>query len=294
MKKIYWGALCLGAGLWSLTACSGSEDEIRQDTAAFRVESIIQGMARSPQLDATGAGSFVQGDVNTLFFQNAQGGLEQTYRYTYGATHYWQDLGLRPSVEGLKVSACYPPVETQTPHSYAWDVTNSQHPTPDFLAAPATAVEQNVTQQVNLKFKHLMHRLVVKLEADESTVTQDGLRQATLTLSQWMPVATLHLLKAEAQGATGTPVQQAVTGDQGTFILPPQPVGQIQLKVQVDQRQHTFRLSDMQVGGHPVRQLESGQSLTLTIRVSKGSFVITGQQIEGWGNQGEADGEIIL
>lgn len=294
MKRFCFWTISLGILTAGLTACSSNEHEALHENAAFSVVSAIQGNTRAPQLDASGAGSFVQGDVNTLFFQNGSGALEKTFSYTYGNNYYWYDLELRQPIDGLKVSACYPPVNAPTPQTFSWDVTSTQILTPDFLAAAATPLQQNVTSQVNLKFKHLMHRFAVKLVADGSTVTQTSLTTATLTLSQWKPAATINLLTAEVLGTTGSPALKTITGDQAAFIIPPQSVGDAQLKVQVDNRSQTFKLSEIKVGSTPVSQLESGKTLTLTIQVSKGAFVITGQSINGWGNQGEADGEIIL
>lgn len=285
----------MGWSILSLTliAC-GQEDTLSQSQIPFSVISVIQGNTRMPQLDTTGAGAFVNDDINTLFFQNGNGELEQTFNYQYGKTYYWYELELPQSVEGLKVSACYPPVDTENPKYYQWDVTNSQLPTSDFLAAQATVLQQNAASQVNLKFKHLMHLFKVKLEADETSVIPSTLDTAILTLSHWKPTAILNLFTAEVQKVTGAPSQQSQTGHQGLFILPPQETGDIQLKVQIGHRTSTFNLSDIRIENKPISQLESGKTLTLTIKVSKETFCITGQDISGWENQGEANGEIIL
>lgn len=293
MKKIYLQTFCLGILLPGLTACSNAQDTL-QDDVTFSIAANIRGITRAPQLDATGAGSFAKGDVNTLFFQNGNGALEKTFSYTHGNSYYWNDLELKQPIDGLKVSACYPPAEAANPQAYTWDVTSEKNLTPDLLAAPAQSVQQNVTQQVNLKFHHLMHQFAVKLEADGTTVTPSSLNTAVLTLSQWLPAASVNLLTAEVLNATGTPTQKALTGDKGSFILPPQSVGEIQLNVQVDNHTQTFKLSDIQIDGKPVNRLESGKTLSLTIQVSKGSFTITGQAINGWESQGEANGEIII
>lgn len=295
MKRIKLLALGLGCVSLSLTSCSSHENDSLPQDATFSVLAHIQGHTRAPQLDASGAGQFQAGDQNTLFFQNPQGTCQKTFNYTYGQTYYWPDLGVNQPAQEVKASACYPPVQTDTPQSYSWDVTATQIPTPDFLAAqPASLQLQNEKCQVSLNFRHLMHQFVVKLTADGTTTQPSELTQATLTLSQWKPVATLNLLTAAVTGATGTPAQKQLTGDAGSFILPPQAVGNIQLQVQVNQRSQTFLLKDLKINNQPVSQLESGKKLSLTIQVSKGSFTITGQSIQGWESQGEANGEIIL
>ena len=294
MKKIYLQTFCLGILSLGLAACSSNDQDALQDDVTFSIAASIQGITRAPQLDATGAGTFANGDVNTLFFQNGNGALEKTFSYTHGNSYYWNDLGLDHPIDGLKVSACYPPADAANPQAYTWDVTSAKNLTPDLLAAPATALKQNVTEQVNLKFNHLMHQFAVKLETDGTSVAPSSLNTAVLTLSQWLPAATINLLTAEVLNATGAPTQKVLTGGKGSFILPPQSVGEIKLNVQVENHTQTFKLSDIQIDGKPVNRLESGKILSLTIKVSKESFTITGQTINGWESQGEANGEIII
>lgn len=123
----------------------------------------------------------------------------------------------------------------------------------------------------------------------------DGdLAKTQVTISSFLPQAQINLLTATVQGVAGLPAQLHTQGTEAHFILPPQAVGNIEVKIAVGERTQNFRLSDLKVGDSPLTTLESGKAFTLAVKVSKNSFSITGQSIGPWGNQGEANGEIIL
>ena len=96
------------------------------------------------------------------------------------------------------------------------------------------------------------------------------------------------------KGASGTMARLESTGVESAFILPPQTVGTIEVKVELEDRSQTFRLSECKVNSSFLTQLQSGKFFTLVISVSRGSFTITGQDIDPWGSQGEANGDIII
>ena len=104
----------------------------------------------------------------------------------------------------------------------------------------------------------------------------------------------IDLLSAEVKGASGTMARLESTGVESAFILPPQTVGTIEVKVELEDRSQTFRLSECKVNSSFLTQLQSGKFFTLVISVSRGSFTITGQDIDPWGSQGEANGDIII
>lgn len=260
----------------------------------FSIRSDIQGVTRIPVLDGDGRGYFIEGDVNTVFFQDRNGKLLKEISYTYGNTYYWSDFQLENATDGLLVSACYPPVKADRPTDFSWDVTSSNLAIADFLAASPVEVIQGVTTDVVLKFNHLMHKIVVKLKADGTTVTEEDLSKAKISIYNFRPTAVIDLLSAEVKGASGTMARLESTGVESAFILPPQTVGTIEVKVELEDRSQTFRLSECKVNSSFLTQLQSGKFFTLVISVSRGSFTITGQDIDPWGSQGEANGDIII
>ena len=221
--------------------------------------------------------------------------LHEHSRFSINSTiYYWSDFQLEDAIGKLNVSACYPPVKTDSPTVFYWDVTSQEVVTVDFLAAPPVEVTQGVTTDVVLKFNHLMHKLVVKLKATGTTITEKDLGEAKASVSNFQSAAVIDLLKAKVQRASGTISQLEHTGIESIFILPPQPIGTIAIKVELNGRSKTFQLSECKVGSAFLTQLQSGKVFMLTISVSRNSFTITGQDIAPWGDQGEANGNITI
>lgn len=139
-----------------------------------------------------------------------------------------------------------------------------------------------------------MHRLVVALEADGATITNGDLADAKVTVARFYPESVINLFTATVEDVSGSVAQMQAKGTGVSFILPPQPVGDIEVKIEVNSYAQVFKLSDLKVASSPLTHLESGKAFTLKVRVSKSSFTITGQGIGPWGSQGEANGEIII
>ena len=293
MRKIILRVIAFYSLILAPAACSKNEDPLHEHSR-FSINSTIYVATRVPALDSNGQGHFSEGDINTVFFQDTQNRLLKELSYTYGNTYYWSDFQLEDAIGKLNVSACYPPVKTDSPTVFYWDVTSQEVVTVDFLAAPPVEVTQGVTTDVVLKFNHLMHKLVVKLKATGTTITEKDLGEAKVSVSNFQSAAVIDLLKAKVQRASGTISQLEHTGIESIFILPPQPIGTIAIKVELNGRSKTFQLSECKVGSAFLTQLQSGKVFMLTISVSRNSFTITGQDIAPWGDQGEANGNITI
>lgn len=290
-----YACVVLGFSLCGLAACSSSDDTL-PDNRAFVLDSSIQGvsLSRAPQLDASGKGQFTDGDVNTLFFMHKDGRFIKDFSYTYGQTYDWNDVQLNAAGQELKVSACYPAVSVSNPEDFSWDVTAQSTATADFLAAAPATVQEGYTTQVPLLFTHLMHKFIVRLQADGTTVMTSDLEKARIAVEEFLPKARINLLTATVKDAAGTPSEMFAQGAGADFILPPQSVGHMAVQITLGNRTQRFLLSDLKVGDSPLTTLDSGKAFTLTVKVSKSSFTITSQGIGPWGSQGEANGEIIL
>lgn len=174
MNTIKGAYIALGLSLCGLAACSSSDDTM-PGNQPFVLDSSIQGisLSRAPQLDASGSGQFTNGDVNTLFFAHKDGRYLKGFSYTYGQTYYWDDVQLNADGQALKVSA-------SNPEDFSWDVTAQSTSTADFLAAAPVAVQEGHTTQVPLRFTHLMHKFIVRLQADGTTVMEGDLVKARI------------------------------------------------------------------------------------------------------------------
>ena len=290
MKNLQVLFLCLSAIV--LAACS-NEEMPGASKSELNVISSIAPMKRAPQLDESGAGSFKTGDKNTLFFQSAEGSHLLTFDYTYGEKYYWMDLELPKETETCKISACYPAVTTGTPATFAWDVIKEKSNS-DFLFATPILAQTNSSSPVRLTFSHAMHKLAVELIADGTSVSAEELAVAELSCNNFKPTANLNLLEGKAVSASGSLAKLDAKGAKSSFIIPAQPTGTMEIAVKLGDRTATYKLSSCQVKGQPLTELLSGQSFTLKIRVSKNSFTIVGQDISGWGNQGEFEDSIII
>ena len=290
MKKVsIWGVL---ASAFVLAACNN--DVVPETTKTeFKIVSSISPLTRTPNLDESGAGHFLLGDENTLFFHTSDKGLLHTLNYTYGSTYYWYDLNLG-DVKSCTISACYPPVETETPQNFHWDI-RQQRAQSDFLMAAPVDAYVNSSGPINLVFKHVLHKLVVELVADNESVSDEEIQQAVISCTNLQPVAVLNLLNGTVVNATEKlATLDAEAGKKAAFILPSQEVKDMSISVQIQDKSYQFKLADCIIRGEKLGRLESGQSLFLKFTVSKDSFTITDQEILGWESQGEYEGSIRL
>lgn len=83
----------------------------------------------------------------------------------------------------------------------------------------------------------------------------------------------------------------SVTKPEGNFFLYPQPTDRVSLEVHAGEATKQWTLSEL---APKQDELESGKELTVKLTVRDGKILFAGMTIEGWGNQGTVDGEIIL
>ena len=117
MRKIILRVIAFYSLILAPAACSKNEDPLHEHSR-FSINSTIYGATRVPALDSNGQGHFSEGDINTVFFQDTQNRLLKELSYTYGNTYYWSDFQLEDAIGKLNVSACYPPVKTDSPTHY--------------------------------------------------------------------------------------------------------------------------------------------------------------------------------
>ena len=288
MKAIKLLCVCLSVLMFA--ACSN--EDMPETRSEFKVVSSILPLTRAPQLDQNGAGHFVNGDKNTVFFQSQEQQNLLKFTYTYGDKYYWQDLGLPANEKSVKVSACYPAVDVLEPAAYEWNVLSQADS--DLLVAAPVAANTESSEPVSLSFTHALHKLVVELQADGTTMQSGDLKDAEISVNNFMPVAVVNFLSGKATSAKGELSKMAKKGTSAAFIVPAQAVGTMQIIVKLGNREAKYDLSSCQVSGQPLQNLLSGQSFKLKIKVSKSSFSIVGQNISGWGSQGESEGTIII
>ena len=238
---------------------------------------------RAPQLDEDGSGSFTAGDTFTLYARDdAQGAA--TLDYTVGSTAlYWRDLTF--AAEGGKVhfAACYP---KQSLSEGGFDFTATQDAAGDLLWASAAGVGVGTEQPVALTFRHALHRLAVKYTVEDTSVDASKIETRCTT------IATARVELSEGRIRLGdTEKTFTATNQEVSFLVLPQPTENVTLEIHAGGMTRTWKLSQTDF---PYPELEGGKQVTVNLTVQEEKITLAGLTIEGWGDQGSIDDEIIL
>ena len=238
---------------------------------------------RAPQLEEDGSGSFNTGDTFTLHARDdAQGAA--TLDYTVGGSAlYWRDLTF--AAEGGKVhfAACYP---KQRLSEGGFDFTTTQDAAGDLLWASAADVHVGTEQPVALTFRHALHRLAVKYTVEDTSV------DASRIETRCTAIATARVELSEGRIKPGdTEKTFTATSSEVSFLVLPQPTENVSLEIHAGGMTKTWKLSQTDF---PYPELEGGKQVTVNLTVQEGKITLSGLVIEGWGNQGSIDDEIIF
>lgn len=238
---------------------------------------------RAPQLEADGSGSFSAGDIFTLYaHDDAQGSA--TIDYGIGSTTlYWSDLAFASAGSSIHFEACYP---RQTLLNGGFDFTTTQDSAGDLLWASVSDVSVGSEGSVLLTFRHALHRLVVKY------TIQDSFVDASQIETRCTACATARVELSEGRiMLDGGKQTYAAKNKEVSFLLLPQPVNEVTLEVCAGDASRTWNLSEMDFS-YP--ELEGGKQVTMNLTIADGAIRIEGISIEGWGDQGAVEDEIIL
>ena len=238
---------------------------------------------RAPQLEEDGSGSFTPGDTFTLYaHDDAQGAA--TIDYSIGTTAlYWRDLTF--AAEGGKVhfEACYP---KQTLSNGGFDFTTTQDAAGDLLWASAAGVSVGSEKPVSLTFRHALHRLVVKYTVEDPSI------DASQIETRCTACATARVELSEGRILLNDSKQTfTATNKEVSFLLLPQSAEEVTLEIHAGSVSRTWKLTETDFS-YP--ELEGGKQVTVNLTIADGTIRIEGISIEGWGDQGTVDDEIIL
>ena len=292
MRTKFWAAMSLA--LISFTACEHEQIPGGDQNEEFRVNSMIcqsELVTRAPQMDQNGSGSFSNGDKNTFLFVNDSRQVIKDFEYTYGQSYRWSDIGLPQEVKKAQLTAWYPAGSTPTPTDFSWNVQTEANP--DFLMAAPVSIKARQAEPIQLNFKHMMHKLQVKLVSDDPAISQKDLSAAKIVCRNFYPIVSLNLIEATSGAVSGNLYSLSKTDSKADFILPAQAVGTIEVEVTMNDKKNVFRISEMTVGGVPVSKLESGKTLTLTVTATQTELTLSAG-ISGWENQGDCSDTIII
>lgn len=304
----------LGLATLALTACT-NEDEMRNNTlpeGAVHLTAQIEGVqTRAPQLDAEGKGSFdpadewgmytFTGDATSPAYSNEN----IAYKADNSSPLYWEDLS---ETEAVTFSAHYPRITEAIANPAAYMHTPLEwNKTDDLLHATATASKGGT---VALTFKHLMHRLIIKLIAGEG-MSGTNLGSATINsagkdgdYTMYADVE-INLLTGEVNYDSHESMIQLTNESRGNadWKVAPQDLraGAEWLRIMVGEDTWYYNVPDNlnSNSSHPTR-LESGKQLTLNLTLKKNQQTgqteveLSGSDISGWGNGGTITDDVVI
>lgn len=300
----------LGLATLALTACT-DEDEMRNNTlpeGAVHITAGIDGVqTRAPQLDAEGKGNFAQGDVWGMYAYTDAATAGENMEYKYRETVlYWEDLS---ETSPVTFSAHYPRITEAIANPAAYMHTPLEwNKTDDLLHATATASKGGT---VALTFKHLMHRLIIKLTAGEG-MTGTDLTTALINsagkdgdYTMYGDVEVNLLTGAVNYGRHGSLIQHTnASRGNAEWKVAPQDLraGAEWLRIIVGEDMWCYNVPDNLNSSnpdHPTR-LESGKQLTLNLTLKKNQQTgqteveLSGSEISGWGYGETITDDIVI
>ncbi len=235
-----------------------------------------------------GSGTFSTGDDlglyayvgSTAYLTNSSFKVNQT-------TLFWDELS---TTSPVTFSAYYPKVSSIA-DATAYGFNAATAAMPDLLVA--TPVAKSKDEQVSLDFRHAMHKLVVKV-----TTNISGWDAATakITLMGMNAAANVNILTGattpgEASEADGDYAPQ--TGAATAFIVAPQKVttGADWIQIELGGKTFTYQVPAQYNkpdggGTGTLSQLNSGETLTLTLNVNRDGVTLTSGNISAWDTQG--------
>ena len=260
-------------------------------------------------VDNDGEGTFDPGDTWGLYTYTTKGDyMNANTEYKYEETIlYWEELS---ETETVTFSAYYPHIteEIADPTACLYVPEAWKYNKDDLLHATATASKG---ETVALTFKHLMHRLVVKLIAGEGMAGAD-LSSALINSATKDNAPTMfsgvevNLLTGEVDYGSATGAVAFSNGGSGyaDWKVAPQDLtaGAEWLKITVGEDVWYYHVpADLNTAepGNQTR-LESGKRLTLNLTLKKNQQTgkteveLTASEISGWGDGGTISDEVAI
>lgn len=246
----------------------------------------VQKISRTPQLGEDGSGVFTEGDqIKLLVFRKSE--QMSAFDYTIGETQlYWREVGVGESDGNVIFSACYPPQEI-VDGTFVFDL--NQAPYKDLLWARTENVVVGTEKPVMMNFQHALSKLVVKytIESSFASIQEKEIRTSCSAVSG----CTVNLREKTLDRSSFSNTVFTAQGGEVEFLLVPQETAEIGLTVAAGELSYQTSLDSL-IGKNVA--LESGKKMTLNLTLKEGRLELEGFTIEGWGDQGSFDQDIIM
>lgn len=311
MKTTNYLFVALGAAALTLTACNNDDDVLNggsQPGVVNIVTSINGPQTRVPVLDANGAGSFQGTDTLKLAVYGSSTGIYQANYYPGTTKLYWEDVKANAGEGNYTFAAWY---NGNEPADLVADATFDVAAAKDKDLLLATPVTVGEGAQVNLNFKHAMHKLVVNVTYDGDftgvNTNNVSIKPVGMNASAAINVQTGIVTPGEATDTDGDYAAQTLTSNSCSFILAPQKLttDAAWLEINLDGQTLTFNVpASYTTSGdstEDLSQLNSGEVLTLNLTIKKVAgggddekteVVLTTGKIAAWGTQGSYTGDV--
>lgn len=284
MKVSYFAFMA--TAMWACCGCSSEKSgdkPVADAKIGIRTSILDRSEMRTPSLDSNGSGSFADGDHFSLLVSDGADGLLD-FDYETGATQlYWKDVTFASSPEKVHFAACYPKRDLSGAQ-FTFDLETEADK--DLLLARTADVPAGTTAPVDLTFRHAMHRLVVTF-TDDSDVDTESVQTVCTARS----ACTVDLLDGSLKTDEGRKASFSARGKSVFFLLVPQKTSDVEFELRFDDQTCRVLLSDY-AGSHD--ELLGGMQLHVELTLKEGRVEIGKTTIEGWGDQGTVEGEIIL
>lgn len=266
-----------------LAAAGCSKGERQQTDARIAITTTIAPMSRAPQLDEEGRGNFTPGDEVSLLITD--GARQASFDYAIGqSTLYWKDTPFATENVKVSISACYPRQALQD-GTFRFEPETAADK--DLLLAQATGVDAGSERAVALTFRHALHRLVISYTTDDPELDPDAIETRCTAHSACTVSLAENSLETDATSQDTFTAQ----GRRAEFLLVPQASAGVTLEI--DLGAEVKRLPLVSLDGID-GELEGGKQLLVSLTVKNGQIEIGDSVIEGWGDQGSVEDEIIL
>ena len=311
MKTTNYLFAAFGAAALTLTACNNDDDVLNggQEPGVVNIVTSINGpQTRVPVLYANGAGYFQGTDTLKLAVYGSSTGIYQANYYPGTTRLYWEDVKADAGEGNYTFAAWY---NGNEPADLVADATFDVAAAKDKDLLLATPVTVGEGAQVNLKFKHAMHKLVVNVtyDGDFTGVNKENvsIKPVGMNATTEIDIKAGTVAVGEASEADGTYAAEPLTNNACEFILAPQKLttDAAWLEINLDGQPLTFNVPARYTtsGGstEDLSQLNSGEVLTLNLTIKKEAggtdpgktvIVLTTGQITAWNSQGTVEGEV--
>ncbi len=299
MKTIRTISALILPALLALTACTDAGDMPGTPVpppGAVRITATIAGQTDTrATMNNDGSGTFTTGDTWGMYTRLPNGTtINNNLAFAYGSTTlYWRDLG---TTQPVTFSAHYPRQTnvsegSNTPEAYRFNLLGSNTTKRDLLFATATA---SPGEEVKLNFRHLMHRLVIRLTKDDDV--EGNLNDAVIEVSHMGNKVFVNLLDgtANAETVSADAILYFRTGATLDHITVPQDLsaGDSWIMITLNKKNYYYNVpASLKPGSndpYPLR-LESGKQLTLNLNLKKSKVVFTSSAISTWDSKDLVD-----